>query len=208
MSLFAENIITTAESAVINDLTRRQRVPSRCGNGVRYGSGSLVRNHPAVQTVHRNSLHRSVRTVKKKTETAGKASGIYSFDNFRRHSRDHCIRRHIPDDDCSRRNDGTVSDGDSRQNRGMGTDPDILADGNRCRYHSGSVFRIQIMIECSENYIVPDEGSVSDADTSLFLKSAAEIDKDILSEGNILTEIGVKRRMHAEGFIHRFAGEL
>ena len=79
---------------------------------------------------------------------------------------------------------------------------------DRFRHHSGSVFRVQIVIQRRENDVMADERTVSDSDTALILKATAEIDKYIFSKCYIFSEIGVKRRVHAESFIYRFPRKL
>ena len=78
--------------------------------------------------------------------------------------------------------DRVFSDSDAGKNGGTGTDPYIFAYDDRFRHHSGSVFRVQIVIQRRENDVMADERTVSDSDTALILKATAEIDKYIFSK--------------------------
>ena len=105
------------------------------------------------------------------------------FDKLCRHSTDDGIRRDIFGYYCSRCDNGIVPDAYSLKNGGIGAYPHVLAES---------------VVECGENYIMPDLTTVTDCNPTMILKVAAGIDKHIFANSNVLTEIRVKRRKYTK----------
>ncbi|MPN30635.1 hypothetical protein SDC9_178106 [bioreactor metagenome] len=61
------------------------------------------------------------------------------------------------------------------------------------------------MIECGKNYIMPNETAIAQCHAAVVLKMATSVDENIASDGDIPSEIRVKRRKYLECFVHGFA---
>ena len=55
------------------------------------------------------------------------------------------------------------------------------------------------MVQCGKHHIVSDLAAVAECYATVVLKMAAGIDEDVLSDGYVLAEIGVKRRKYPKG---------
>ena len=64
------------------------------------------------------------------------------------------------------------------------------------------------MIQGRQYHMMADQGTVTDGDSTLILKTAAGIDENVFAEVDISPEIGIKRRKHGKGWIDFFPGQL
>ena len=82
------------------------------------------------------------------------------------------IVRHVFGNHRPCRDDGVVADGHALQYGGIRTDPDILAQHDRCRISMGTLCRRKTVIERCEDHIMPDLASVSYRNSAVILKMA------------------------------------
>ncbi len=103
---------------------------------------------------------------------------INRFDRLCRDSSNHCVRRHVFRDYCSRRNDRAFSDPYSIRDNCTGTKPDIIFDDNAfCRdslLHEGTRWVVEHVIDgndlCERRgiYAVPDLHAALPPDHRIF----------------------------------------
>lgn len=105
-------------------------------------------------------------------------------------------------------NYGVVSDGDPRENSGIGADPHVFADHNGGWEIVVAVCRVQVVVDSGEDYIVADEGVVPDGNTALILEPAAGVDEDVLTDLQVLATICGEGGEEIEGAADGTSSEL
>ena len=91
----------------------------------------------------------------------------------------HRISGNISSDYGASRDHRIVPDSHPRQNHGVGPDPHIFAKHNGGRKVVPAMFRNKIVIDRSQNHIVPNQRPVANGNASLILKAAPGIDKHV-----------------------------
>ena len=124
------------------------------------------------------------------------------LDDFGRDSSNHHIGWHIFRHHGSGTYNRIVADGHALQDSRVRPDPHILAQYYRSRISIHAVFRRQAMVQRGEHHIVPYLASVADDNSAMVLKMTAGIDEDILSDGDVLAEIRIDRRLESQSCRH------
>ena len=79
---------------------------------------------------------------------------------------------------------------------------------NRRRVQCLAFLRCQIMIQRREYDAMTDQCTVINENTALILEFAAGIDKYMLSNRNIFSKVGIKRRKQTKPFVNRFSDQF
>lgn len=119
-----------------------------------------------------------------------------------RHAARDGICRNILRHDRTGGDNGVVTDSHALQDGGVGTYPHPFSHYDGSRKHRSTGFGNNTVVERGEYYVVPHQAIVAQRDAAVVLEMAASIDKDILSDGDILSEIGIKRREDTKGTIY------
>ena len=101
-----------------------------------------------------------------------------------------------------------VSDRDTRENRSVCSDPYLVPDRDRRGDQISTLFRIKMMIQRCQDYVVADQRVVSDRYTALVLKLASGVDENIFSHMDVFPAVRIERRKQAEAVIHPGTGQL
>ena len=67
------------------------------------------------------------------------------------------------------------------------------------------LFRIKVVVDGCQDYVVPDQGAIPDFNPSLILKMASRVDEHLFPNGNILSEVRIEGRKQPEGIVYPFA---
>ena len=94
------------------------------------------------------------------------------------------------------------ADGHALQYGGVGTYPYVPAQHDGCGIGSFPPFRSQCMVECGKDHIMPNLASVAEGYSAVVLEMAAGVDEHAFTHGDVLSEIRVERRKHAERLRH------
>ena len=103
------------------------------------------------------------------------------------------VRLHISCYHSSSSDDGIVADGNTLQDGSVRTYPHILTQYYRGRISMHSIFRSNAMIERGKDNTMSDLASITYCYAAMVLEMTAGIDKHILTNLNILSEICIKR---------------
>ncbi len=68
--------------------------------------------------------------------------------------------------------------------------------------------RGKVVVQRGQHYIVPNQRPVTDDDAALVLKLAAGIDENAVSERDVLSKIGMERRLDPYPLADRLCGDL
>src|SRR5690606_1357252 len=105
-------------------------------------------------------------------------------------------RRDIMGHNSARADDGSVANGDARQNDRPATDPDVIADGNGLApFHSGrTALAVARPILGQQLYSGPELAAGANADFADIHEKTAVIDKAIRPEMDVFSVIDVEGR--------------
>ena len=103
---------------------------------------------------------------------------------------------------------GAVTDGDPREHRGVGADPDPFTDDDGSRMEPVAPGRRGVVIQGGQHHVMSDEDAVADGNAPLVLEPTAGVEKDLFPKGDILPAVCGKGGKQGEAFVHRFADEL
>src|SRR5574344_232494 len=95
-------------------------------------------------------------------------------------------------------NNGSFAYCHSLQYRYICSKPNLIFYTNRLECHVATMFRIGIVIDSTECYIVSYKTIIANEDASLILELTTAIDEYPLTDMGILSTIGIERRKHAE----------
>ena len=68
--------------------------------------------------------------------------------------------------------------------------------------------RGKVVVQCGQHHIVSDQHPVADDDAALVLELAVGIDENTVSERDVLSKIGIERRLDPHPFADRLRGDL
>lgn len=120
----------------------------------------------------------------------------------------HGVGGNVLGDNGAGGHNGAVTDGDPREHRGVGADPDPITDDDGSWVEPGAPGGRGVVVQGGQDHIVADEDAVADGNAPLVLEPTAGVEKDLFPKGEVLPAVGGKGGEQGKAFVHRFADEL
>lgn len=104
----------------------------------------------------------------------------------------HGVGGNVLGDNGAGGHNGAVTDGDPREHRGVGADPDPITDDDGSRMEPVAPGGRGVVVQGGQDYIVADEDAVADGNAPLVLEPTAGVEKDLFPKGDVLPAVGGK----------------
>ena len=92
---------------------------------------------------------------------------------------------------------GSIADGYSSKNGGIGSNPYVFADVYGSIRHTLTLGRVKVVINGCQHDVVTYECTLVDGDATLVLELTTHVDEDPFTNDGVLAAIGMKRRKNA-----------
>ena len=125
-----------------------------------------------------------------------------SFDDFRRHTANNRIWLHILGDYSTCGYNGSITDGHTREDGGIGSYPDVLPNVDGSIRHALPLGRGKVVVDGSQYDVMADECALVDGDATLILKLATHVDEYPFTHDRVLAAVGMEWRKHAYRLRH------
>ena len=107
------------------------------------------------------------------------------------------IRFNVLCDYCTSSYYGSIADGHSSKNGGIGSNPYVLANVDGSIAHALTLGRVKVVVDGCQHDVVTYECTLVDGDTALILELTAHVDEDPFTNDGVLAAVGMKRRKHS-----------
>ena len=87
---------------------------------------------------------------------------------------------------------GSIADGYSSKNGGIGSNPYVFTNVDRGIRHTLTLYRVKVVVDGCQHDIMTDESALVNGDTALILELTAHVDEDPFTNDGVLAAIGME----------------